>query len=142
MTEDLQNKPLIFVVDDDEDDLHFIKASIVNNIPGSEVKCFIHGRQLMDHLKSPSHPQPAFILLDLNMPVLNGRETLKQLKETQMFTHVPVVIFSTSNNPNERTFCLNNGASDYFCKPASLTIYDEIIRQLKSDYIDSIRALS
>jgi len=135
-------QPSIFVVDDDEDDLFFIKSSIVSNIPNSQVKCFIHGRQLMDDLLSDNRTLPTFILLDLNMPVLNGRETLKMIRETESISSVPVVIFSTSNNPNEKTFCLKSGANDYYCKPSSLSIYDEIICKLRADYIDKIPAFN
>jgi CheY-like chemotaxis protein len=135
-------QPNIFVVDDDEDDLFFIKSSIVSNIPNSRVKCFIHGRQLMDDLLSENTTLPTFILLDLNMPVLNGRETLKMIRETESISSVPVVIFSTSNNPNEKTFCLKSGANDYYCKPSSLSIYDEIICKLRADYIDKIAAFN
>lgn len=133
----MEKQPSIFVVDDDEDDLFFIKSAIVNNIPNSKVKCFIHGKQLMDDLLKGSNKLPNFILLDLNMPVLNGRETLRMIRENENVSAVPVVIFSTSSNPNEKSFCLKSGANDYYCKPSSLNIYDEIIRKLRSDYIDS-----
>jgi CheY-like chemotaxis protein len=142
MQENEYKQPSIFVVDDDEDDLFFIKSSIVNNIPNSRVKCFIHGRQLMDDLLSEDGMLPTFILLDLNMPVLNGRETLRMIRETKSISSVPVVIFSTSNNPNEKSFCLKSGANDYYCKPSSLTIYDEIIRKLRTDYIDKTPVIS
>jgi CheY-like chemotaxis protein len=96
----------------------------------------------MDDLLAEEHMLPSFILLDLNMPVLNGRETLRMIRETKSISSVPVVIFSTSSNPNEKSFCLKSGANDYYCKPSSLTIYDEIICKLRTDYIDRAAVVS
>jgi CheY-like chemotaxis protein len=139
MKNELYKQPLIFIVDDDEDDLYFIKSALDNNIPGCTVKCFIHGKQLMDEIKSGSEV-PSFILMDLNMPILNGKETLKLIRQHPAVNSIPVIIFSTSNNPNEKELCFKFGANDYFSKPSSLSIYDEIVQKLKGEYIDGVAA--
>lgn len=137
MKNDLYKQPVIYVVDDDEDDLVFIKSAILVNIEESSVKCFIHGRQLIDHL-AENKESPAFIIMDLNMPVLNGKETLQYLHTRKLLEETPVVIFSTSNNPQEKKLCLQYGASAYFTKPASVQKYDEIILDLKKKYLGQV----
>jgi CheY-like chemotaxis protein len=134
----VEKQPLIFLVDDDEDDLFFINSAIVNNIPNCKVKCYGHGKQLLEALRKMKGRLPSFILMDLNMPVLNGRETIKLLRQDKVMHSVPVVILSTSNNPNEIALCYKSGANNYFCKPSSLNLYDKIILDLKQEYIDKV----
>lgn len=138
MKNDLYKQPVVFIVDDDEDDLYFIKSAILSNIPNCIVKCFIHGKQLLDSLSDWKDDLPSFILLDLNMPFLNGKETLKILRNNSETAPIPVVIFSTSNNPSDKALCKKFGANDYFCKPASINIYDELIQKLRMEYIDRV----
>ncbi|MCE3226142.1 MAG: response regulator receiver protein [Bacteroidetes bacterium] len=139
MKNELDRQALIFVVDDDEDDLYFIKSALLENIPNCIVKCFIHGKQLMDEISSV-RTLPTLILLDLNMPILNGKETLKLLRQHPATNSLPVVIISTSNNPNEKELCFKFGANNYFSKPSSLAIYDEIVQKLRVEYIDGVAA--
>jgi CheY-like chemotaxis protein len=62
----------------------------------------------------------SLIILDLNMPRLNGTETLRQLKNDDRFNNIPVIIFSTSINPLEKEKCMLLGAHSYITKPVSL----------------------
>jgi CheY-like chemotaxis protein len=142
MENELYKQPLIFVVDDDEDDLLFIKAALMNNIPNGTVSCFIHGRHLLNELTRENAPLPSFIIMDLNMPIMNGKDALKQIRTNKALHHIPVVIFSTSNDPNERSQCMASGANNYFCKPSSLNIYDGIVQNLKKEFIDKAIAVS
>jgi len=135
MKDENYKQPLIFVVDDDEDDILFIRNAIEQTLPMSCIKSFIHGRQLIDQL-SDIALLPNFILLDLNMPVLSGLDTLKMIRENPVFLNVPVIILSTSNNPYEKALCLKYGANNYYCKPACLSDYDHIAQKLKHEYID------
>ena len=130
------NRTLIYIVDDDEDDLFFIKSAIANNIPNSVIKCFINGKQLIDHFGKLKSAMPAFVLLDLNMPVLNGKETLKQIRQNELITNLPVVIFSTSNCPVEKSLCFEYGANNYYCKPSCVDAYNEIAQKLKVEYVE------
>lgn len=125
-------------MDDDEDDLYFLKNAILNNIPNSIVKSFNHGRQLMEALDKMAMEIPTLILMDLNMPVLNGKETLKMIRKKFETSTLPVVIFSTSSNPAEKKSCMQFGANNYICKPTDMHVYDQMMQQLKHDYIDRL----
>ncbi|MCW3076524.1 MAG: response regulator [Bacteroidetes bacterium] len=102
------------------------------------VKCFIHGRQLLDSLTEYHKDLPNFILMDLNMPILNGKETLKLLRKNTITSQIPVIIFSTSTNAGEKAHCMQFGADNYLSKPSASNVYDEIMQRLKRDYIDRI----
>lgn len=128
-------KPLIFIVDDDEDDRYFIKSAILNNISHSDIELFKNGKELIDHLQKTKNTLPSFILLDLNMPVLNGKETLKLIRKNETMVNLPVIIFSTSNRTCEKSLCFEYGATDYFCKPACVEDYNNIARKLNLEYI-------
>jgi CheY-like chemotaxis protein len=62
---------------------------------------------------------PRLVILDLNMPRLNGRQTLEYIKRHPVFQSITVIIYSTSLNPLERDECLALGAHSYMVKPAT-----------------------
>jgi len=64
-------------------------------------------------------PLPGLVVLDLKMPVLDGQSTLVQIKGDIRLKKIPVVIYSTSSNDQDRRKCMVNGALEYFIKPSS-----------------------
>jgi CheY-like chemotaxis protein len=121
----------IIVVDDDlEDQLilseYFIHVGIVG-----EVKFFINGQLATKYLEqiSDREPLPRLIVLDLNMPILNGTQTLLRIKRNAKLKDIPVIIFSTSENENEKRKCLSFGAVDYLVKPIT---YDDGLRMVET----------
>ena len=62
-------------------------------------------------------PRPAIILLDLNLPGIDGREVLWQIKQDPNLQTIPVVIFTTSSNSTDVEFCYQNGVNGYIVKP-------------------------
>jgi CheY-like chemotaxis protein len=69
------------------------------------------------------------IFLDLNMPMMNGKEFLQELKKTESFGQIPVIIYTTSSRPEDREQSLQLGASDFLVKPNN---YRSLCEQLKS----------
>lgn len=69
---------------------------------------------------------PALIVMDLNMPRMNGRETLTFLKEHPVYQKIPVIIYSTSVNDIERIRCKEIGAAAYIIKPTTFSECQEI----------------
>lgn len=72
---------------------------------------------------------PDLIVLDLNMPRMNGTETLGRLKADERFSNIPVIIYSTSINPYERDKCMELGAHSYITKPISI---EESVRTVET----------
>lgn len=114
----------ILVVDDDPDD-HLILLEYFRDTGNEQyVKFLENGQKAIDYLNSIKEEAalPRLIVLDLNMPILNGTQTLLHIKREARLKAIPVIIFSTSDNDNERRKCLSFGALDYVVKPIT---YDE-----------------
>lgn len=111
---------VLFIVDDDEDDIKlFVEA--VNSID-KNMGCFKakNGEDALARLDE-LHMLPDVIFLDLNMPGMNGRETLEHLKKSERYKNIPVVIYSTSSSEQDKAETKKLGASDYLTKPDSFT---------------------
>lgn len=111
---------VLFIVDDDEDDINlFVEA--VNEIDKS-MGCFKakNGEDALARLEE-LEMLPDVIFLDLNMPKMNGRETLERLKSSERFRNIPVVIYSTSTSQQDKDDTAALGAADYLAKPDSFT---------------------
>ena len=96
------NKPhhLIFLVDDDYDDLDLMKYIFASYGLSQQTALFSSGMALFEQLGQLGEEQmPSLIVLDYNMPGMNGREVLKKLKSSKSFCHIPVVIYSTTCSP-------------------------------------------
>lgn len=114
--------PQIIVVDDDQED-HFILLEYFKDCGKDQhVKFLKNGQEAIQYLvtlQSDASQLPKLIVLDLNMPVLNGTQTLIQIKNNRHLKHIPVIIFSTSENENEKRKCLSFGAREYLVKPST-----------------------
>lgn len=117
----------IFYTDDDKDDqdifvdaAHEVSASLKVIIQSS-------GHELISLLKN-APPFPDIIFLDLNMPVKNGYEVLKEIKQSINFKYIPVIIFSTSDDTNAINTTRQLGASLYITKPSSFSSLKSAIK--------------
>jgi CheY-like chemotaxis protein len=124
----------ILVVDDDvEDHLilqdHFNEAGLKANVGYLE-----NGQQAIRFLEGIADDTflPNLIILDLNMPILNGTQTLLHLKQVSRYKNIPVIIFSTSENETEKRKCLSLGAIDYMVKPLTLEECRATIKRFSS----------
>lgn len=73
-------------------------------------------------------PKPAVILLDLNLPGVDGRQVLTRLKQDETFQTIPVVVLTTSVNPTDIDFCYRQGANGYLIKPMEIEDLETTIR--------------
>lgn len=111
----------ILLADDDPDDRAIVQDAM-ELLGAIDVMVFANnGEQLLDLLKQnfSATSCPCLIVLDLNMPKMNGTQTLTALKKDENFKHIPVIIYSTSINPAEKEKCLSLGAHSFITKPVS-----------------------
>lgn len=123
-------KPYILIADDDQED-RFLLDIAFKEIGSFEHICMVeNGIQVMDHLNAIAEADilPALIVLDLNMPVLSGIDTLLRLKSNERFKDIPVIIHSTSMYEAEKEKCIQMGAVDFIKKPVS---YDQMLSTAK-----------
>ncbi len=115
-----QQGHIIFVDDDEED--HLIMFEYFREVGKDECVKFIkNGQEALNYLNGipDDAAMPCLIVLDLNMPILSGTQTLAQLKSHPRYRDIPVLIFSTSENENEKRKGLNLGAQEYIVKPTT-----------------------
>ena len=128
------NGSFILIAEDDIDDRMLLQTAFEESGIKNRIEFVGNGSELMDFLyKEEKYGYPRFILLDLNMPKKDGRETLKELKQHPMFKKIPVVIFTTTKNESEIIRCYELGANTYVVKPDSFESLRKIVAAL-SDY--------
>ena len=100
-------KPVILYAEDDPDDRELLREALEHKGVAHEIVETANGREALLYLRSTRGIQnpPSLILLDLNMPVLNGRETLAIIKSEKDTAAIPVVVFTTSASPLDKEFC-------------------------------------
>ena len=122
----------ILVAEDDADDRFLMQTALDETRSEEKIKFVENGIELLsylDHLKEINGEIdfPKFILLDLNMPKMDGREALINLKANSAFKKIPVIIFSTTKNETEVRRCYDLGANTYIVKPVS---FDSLVNTI------------
>lgn len=122
---------LILCVDDDVDDLFFITSIIQKEEPSFQIEVATNGAEALSYLNEARHngSLPALILLDINMPLVNGKEVLSRMKADPALASIPVVVLTTSNLPSDRLFCAHYGV-DMATKPSSVPEMERLLQKL------------
>ena len=115
--------PFILLAEDDEDDKEFISLAFKKVTSKHRLHIADNGQQAIEFLLNVDDEKglPCLIVLDLNMPVMDGVQTLEALNQKTKFKNIPKVIFTTSDSEIDKARCLSNGATDYLVKPANMT---------------------
>jgi CheY-like chemotaxis protein len=124
---------LILIGEDDIDDEELLKE-LFSSVDNSFSLHFVeNGRQLIEQLNTfPDNQLPCLIILDYNMPELNGANILKELKDQQRYKQIPKIIWSTSQTESYKKKCLELGADDYIIKPSRVNELLDTIRYMIS----------
>lgn len=131
--------PTILYVDDDIDDLNFMKEAFKEIDPSVSVTEVNNGVEALKHLealKSSPASFPSLIIMDINMPLMDGRMTIKRIKEDALLRPIPIVAFTTSNNPMDRLVCGQMGVKCVL-KPNSAAELKQIAKGFLLNYVYS-----
>jgi CheY-like chemotaxis protein len=110
----------ILFVDDDQDDVEIFSDALKNLDPAVEITVAENGVKALDLL---NNKRPCLIILDLNMPFLDGKQTFQKIKANPKFEDVPIIIFTSSVNPADRTMFDTLGIS-FITKPDTVAGID------------------
>jgi CheY-like chemotaxis protein len=113
-------QPIILLVEDDEDDISFFKDALLSICPDCNFLYAHNGLEAIKKLNLLKPVKPHFIFVDLNMPVMNGFEFLKEIKKVKSFTDIPTYVLTTANEPKLKEESLEAGANDFFTKPVRI----------------------
>jgi|GEM_PF-151983 len=120
----------IILADDDVEDRELFLEVMEEIMPHVKITMAENGQHLMDLLKI--NHSPDVIFLDLNMPLKSGHECLREIRNTQSLSTIPVIIYSTSRSPEDIDATYNTGANFYFPKPDSFRDFKTVMKKVLS----------
>lgn len=130
------NEASVLLADDDPDDRLLLEMAFAELGYPFELRFVENGLRVLEYLHhrgefARSKPsRPVLILLDLNMPAVDGREALMVIRQCPDHKDIPVVIWTTSKEKEDKSFCLEAGASAYVTKPNSFLEMKAAIREV------------
>src|SRR5688572_26794252 len=107
----------ILLADDDTDDTQLFCEAISEVDPTVVCDAVFDGSDVLKKLGDNEYPTPDMVILDINMPNVNGWTTLKTIREDQRFLKLPVFVYSTSSLERDKQIAANLGANGFFTKP-------------------------
>jgi len=143
----MSDKPrTILLAEDDPDDIYLIGEAIDESGLKARLVVVENGAALLEYLHqsgpfqdSPDWAAPDLVLLDLNMPLVNGREALEAIKADPDLRSLPVVVLTTSNAHSDLETSYKNGASGFLTKPPGFSALRDMIGQIGSYWLETVR---
>ena len=128
----------ILIVDDDSDDVEIFCEAIAEINPTIKCESAENGEEALKLLRKPFQVLPDFIFLDLNMPRMNGKQCLAELKKDPRLKEIPVVVYTTSKLDEDFQETARLGAMLFITKPTRLTKLVETITFVLSAHQDFV----
>jgi CheY-like chemotaxis protein len=125
----------IVLVEDDAGHARLVQKNLRRAGIHNKVVAFEDGQQVVDYLMGHDHSgadltSPYLVLLDLNLPVLDGYQVLQRIKGEERTRRIPVIVLTTTDEPREVSRCYDLGCSVYITKPVDYDRFSEAIRKL------------
>jgi CheY-like chemotaxis protein len=124
----------ILLVEDDPADAMLVEEALLDGAQERSIVQVPDGVAALEHLRDPDRPRPDLIVLDLNMPRMNGAEMLKILKEDEDLRAIPVVVLTTSAASEDVTSAYSTHANAYVVKPVNLDDFINAVRNIDTFY--------
>ena len=125
----ITNRPILLVEDDQVDKMTVVRAlkeiHVTNPLVHRE-----NGEEAVHYLQVPASEKPCIILLDLNMPIMNGLEFLKAVKNDDKLKRIPIVVLTTSEEQQDKINSFDLGVAGYMAKPVDYRQFVEVMRSI------------
>ncbi|MEU8589486.1 response regulator [Streptomyces sp. NPDC048664] len=130
----------VLLVEDDEADALLIEDALLTRGARNLVK--VHDGVLgLAYLRDRANPRPDLIVLDLNMPRMNGRELLAVIKDDEDLRTIPVVVLTTSSAPDDVVGAYRRHANAYVTKPVNLDDFERAVQSIDAFYLETVTPL-
>ena len=120
----IPSRPSLLIVEDSNEDFETLQRFLRRSLLTIPIQRCVNGEQALEFLnRTRNHPdratslRPSLIVLDLNLPGTDGREVLRRIKQDDSLKLIPIVVFTTSNNPKDIEVCYRYGVNSYIVKP-------------------------
>lgn len=125
-------KPIMLLVEDDAEDAELFRAALAK--PDElDIVVARDGQEALDRLAAG--PPPALVVLDLQLPRVHGLDVLRRLRANPALRAVPVVIFSSSSEPEDRAACAEAGANSYVRKPVDFDQFQRAVALIEAYWL-------
>ena len=115
----MNQQKIVMIVDDDVDDIEFFCEALTEIDASVQYLTALNGVDALNKLRSDENVLPHVIFLDLNMPRMDGKQLLKELKNDYVLKDIPTIIYSTSSMPTDIEEAMALGATHFLTKPSS-----------------------
>ena len=140
-----KNAITILVAEDDLDDQMLLREALEENRLANDLRFVENGEELIQYLNREgrfsdpkSSPRPGVILLDLNMPKKDGRETLREIKSNPEFRNIPVVVLTTSKAEEDILRSYNLGVNSFVTKPVTFDALVAVTREIGKYWLEIV----
>ena len=142
MTQYQPPSSLVLYADDDPDDIELVSQAFKEHARNVELKTFHNGVEMIKYVEQldPFQPPPCLAIIDINMPKLDGKETLRRLRKIDRFTDIPAVLFSTSTMPLDAQFARHYNAG-FVTKPLHSSQIHLIINEIIEHCPDEVKRI-
>jgi CheY-like chemotaxis protein len=145
MTYRKTNRLTILVADDDADDRLFMEQALRQTGYDHDIRFVEDGEELLEYLRHQGNynarnaPWPNLLMLDLNMPRVNGFQALERIKEDPALRRLPVVVMTTSSADEDVVRTYNMGVNSFITKPFNFHRLVEMVAAMKTYWMDTVK---
>jgi len=124
----------VLMVEDDPDDVYLTREALRASRLRMDLQVVSDGVEAMQYLRAgrDEHRRPNLVLLDLNLPRMDGREVLLEIKEDPALTHIPVVILTTSKAEEDVAASYRQHANCYISKPVDIEQFRAVVASIEN----------
>lgn len=133
----------ILIIDDSEHDIMLIEDALESSGILKSIGAVNNGEEALKYLrKDPPYQDkilPDLILLDINMPVMDGHETLEHIKSDNLLKHIPVIMLTTSSALNDIRKAYQGYSNSYIIKPYEISELDNIVAKIRDYWLNTVK---
>jgi CheY-like chemotaxis protein len=126
----MRNKKSILLLEDDQVDVMTVKRALKEINVTSPLQVVSNGEDALELLKDESNEKPGIILLDINMPRMNGIEFLREIRKDNNLKSIPVIILTTSKEEQDKMESFNLGIGGYMIKPVDYRKFVDMMKTI------------
>ena len=135
---------IVLLADDDPGDQELTRRALQDDVVKTELRIVSDGEETLEYLfqngrfNAQTAPRPDLVLLDLNMPRIDGRTVLERMRAHKPLRNIPVVVLTTSNQEQDIVRSYDIGCNSYITKPVDFNQFVRMIRELDHYWLELV----